>query len=205
LIIAYRDRYADYPLLPWLHSTEPCEHFFGVIRQLKKDFSYADLLHLEPKIRTLLLGDFGNLTVKEKANQTSSSYHHTYFKTDDLDQAALLRYPSDKDIATASASAFAEIEQLCLQVGIDARRMLQLYEPPAPAPAKIKAPATSSSREPQTLLEILALYRDASFKWSKDEDEFESVELGLVAESVEKSLLMCVILFDVELYSNDLL
>jgi hypothetical protein len=50
LIVVYRKFYPDYPLLPWLHSTEPCEHFFGVLHVLKKDFSYADVLYLQPKL-----------------------------------------------------------------------------------------------------------------------------------------------------------
>lgn len=43
LIIIYRQHYSRYPLLPWLHSTEPCEHVFGVIWQIKKDFTFADM------------------------------------------------------------------------------------------------------------------------------------------------------------------
>jgi len=39
LIIAHRDCYSDYPLLPWEHGTEALEHVFGIARQLVPDFT----------------------------------------------------------------------------------------------------------------------------------------------------------------------
>uniref|UniRef100_U9SND4 Uncharacterized protein n=1 Tax=Rhizophagus irregularis (strain DAOM 181602 / DAOM 197198 / MUCL 43194) TaxID=747089 RepID=U9SND4_RHIID len=39
LIIAHRDYYSDYPLLPWEHGTEALEHVFGIARQLVPDFT----------------------------------------------------------------------------------------------------------------------------------------------------------------------
>lgn len=68
LIVTYRKYFPEYPLLPWLHSTEPCEHLFGTLRLLKKDFNYSDVLYLEAKLRTLLLGIFGDLSLDEQAN-----------------------------------------------------------------------------------------------------------------------------------------
>ncbi|KII84101.1 hypothetical protein PLICRDRAFT_65980, partial [Plicaturopsis crispa FD-325 SS-3] len=124
LIVVYRQYFPMYPLLPWLHSTETCEHIFGILRQLKKDFSYTDMLYLEPKLQALLLGAFANLSFEEKANQTASGYHHTYFRAPDLDTAALMEWPTDVDLAKASAAAFEEVEQLLAAVGIDAHAML---------------------------------------------------------------------------------
>lgn len=49
LVILYRKHYPAYPLLLWLHSTEGVEHVFGLLRQLKKDFSYIDMLYFEAK------------------------------------------------------------------------------------------------------------------------------------------------------------
>ncbi|KAJ7832150.1 hypothetical protein B0H14DRAFT_3712707 [Mycena olivaceomarginata] len=83
LMIAYRNYYPTYPLLPWLHSTEVCEHLFGMLRQLKKDFTYSDVLQLERKLRVLQMGAFGNLTAKQQANETAAGYHHTYFNAND--------------------------------------------------------------------------------------------------------------------------
>ncbi|KAF7306358.1 ULP-PROTEASE domain-containing protein [Mycena indigotica] len=49
LIVVHRKFFPLFPLLPWFHSTEPCEHYFGLLRQLKIDFAYIDVLHLERK------------------------------------------------------------------------------------------------------------------------------------------------------------
>ena len=39
------------PLLPWLHSSETCEHVFGEARQIVKDFTYLNLIYMIPKLR----------------------------------------------------------------------------------------------------------------------------------------------------------
>ncbi|KAJ6594796.1 hypothetical protein B0H19DRAFT_1284500 [Mycena capillaripes] len=166
---------------------EACEHLFGMLRQLKKDFSYADVLYLERKLRTLQLGAFGGLSADEQANQVSAGYHHTYFKADDLDTATLMQYPSDADITAASEYGFAEAAQLLKLAGIDAEAMLRDYTDPTPVVLKhvVSAP---KSRPPRTLLELLALYQNVPLKTSKDERTFESCELALAAESLDKSL-----------------
>jgi len=191
LILAYRTWYPTYPLLPWLHSTEPCEHLFGLLRQLKRDFNYSDMLYLEPKLRVLMLGEFGNLTTEQKANETASGYHHTYFKADDLDLEALFQYPTDQDLSDASKIAFEEAGQLLASVGINAPAMLKAYKPPTPTPPK-KPIITTVPRQPQTMLELLALYDGTSFKTTKDEDEYEACEMAVAAEALDKSLAMFV-------------
>ncbi|KAH7917065.1 hypothetical protein BV22DRAFT_1027022, partial [Leucogyrophana mollusca] len=132
LIIAYRKYYPTYPLLPWLHSTEPCKHIFGLLRQLKKDFNYADMLYLEPKLTALMMGAFWYLSPEERANQTAAGYHHTYFHAPDLDLAALIRWPSDAQLEIASNEAFMEAEQLLAAIGIDGRQMMAQYHAPLP-------------------------------------------------------------------------
>jgi hypothetical protein len=92
LIISHRQFYSNYPLLPWLHSTEVCEHIFGILRKLKAKFSLVDLLFM-PKVRVLLLGEFGDLLPEQKANETAAGYHHTYFQTDDIDLKVLMVWP----------------------------------------------------------------------------------------------------------------
>ncbi|KAL1939191.1 hypothetical protein VTO73DRAFT_10232 [Trametes versicolor] len=46
LIMIHRDYSAWHtvtlPLLPWLHSTEPCKHVFGEARQIVKDFAFLN-------------------------------------------------------------------------------------------------------------------------------------------------------------------
>jgi hypothetical protein len=38
------------PLCTWIHESEPCEHFFGLSRQLRNDFTFGDLVQNIPKI-----------------------------------------------------------------------------------------------------------------------------------------------------------
>ncbi|KAK6987806.1 hypothetical protein R3P38DRAFT_2574251 [Favolaschia claudopus] len=191
LIIVYRQYFPTYPLLPWLHSTEVCEHLFGMLRQLKKDFNYTDVLNFERKLRAMMLGAFGNLSPDEQANQTSAGYHHTYFTADDLDMAELLRYPTEGEIAEASDRAYAEAEQLLTHLGINADVVLKDYVDPVfdaiTAPSRT---LSHRSRPPQNFAELLALYQPVPFKSSKDEEVFEACELALVSESLDQSLKM---------------
>ncbi|KAI0054490.1 hypothetical protein BV25DRAFT_1922630 [Artomyces pyxidatus] len=185
LMVVYRQYYPMYPLLPWLHSTETCEHIFGMLRQLKEDFNYADMLYLEPKLRTLMLGAFENLTAEEKANQTAAGYHHTYFHAPDLDMATLMQWPSDVDLQTGSKDAFTEAEQLLAAVGIDARVMLASYRPPDVA--KTVGLSKRRPEQPRTLADLLALY-SATLVPTQVEDQAETCEMALVAEDVDKTL-----------------
>ncbi|KAH7918146.1 hypothetical protein BV22DRAFT_1108436 [Leucogyrophana mollusca] len=187
LIIAYRKYYPTYPLLPWLHSTEPCKHIFGLLRQLEKDFNYADMLYLEPKLTALMMGAFQYLSPEEGANQTAAGYHHTYFHAPDLDLAALLKWPSDAQLEIASNEAYMEAEQLLAAVGVDGRQMMALYR--APLLPKTRGMPTTQSRQPKTLHNLLQLYADASLS-AAIEDEVETYEMALVAEDVDNTLKM---------------
>ncbi|KAJ7106133.1 hypothetical protein C8R43DRAFT_906259, partial [Mycena crocata] len=198
LIVAYRRYYPTYPLLPWLHGTEACEHLFGMLRQLKKDFTYADVLHLERKLRVLMMGAFGNLTPEEQTNQTTSGYHHTYFKADDLDLATLMQYPTDQELADASKYGLAEASQLLKVLGVNTELMLRDYkdpDPPTPAPYACDAPPNPQHRGPKTFLEVLALYENVQLKSTKDDEVFEACEMAIAADSVDKSIAMYINLF----------
>lgn len=72
------------------------------MQQIKKDFTFADMLNVHAKLQALLLGASGGLSAEEQANQTAAGYHHTYFKADDLDLKELLRYPFDEELANAA-------------------------------------------------------------------------------------------------------
>ena len=50
MIIAYRDYCPTVPLCTWIHGYEPCEHFFGLSRQLRNDFTFGNLIKLVLKI-----------------------------------------------------------------------------------------------------------------------------------------------------------
>lgn len=183
LIVVYRKYYPDYPLLPWLHSTEPCEHFFGILRQLKKDFNYSDALYLETKLRTLLLGAFGDLSPQEQVNQTAAGYHHTYFHAQDLNISALMEWPSDEDLQNASKSAWDEAEQLLSVLGIDATSMLSTYKPPVPSK---KANVPKPLYQPRTFHDLMTLYTDFPMT-SKVEDSVETIEMAIVANDIDQT------------------
>ena len=186
LIIVYRKYYPRYPFLPWLHPTEACEHVFGVLRQIKKDFTFNDFLSAQPKLQALLLGAFGDLSTEEQANQTTAGYHHTYFTADDLDLKELLRYPSDQDLADASDATFKEAEQLLSSIRINAQQMMKTYVHPEKT-YKSKPPP-SSSRGPQTLEQVLALYVSPAASKAIDKAEAHNHEMALVAENIDRSL-----------------
>lgn len=50
LVKAHQEYYSKIPLIPWMHGTEPCEHFFGIARQINADFDFAEILQMVPKI-----------------------------------------------------------------------------------------------------------------------------------------------------------
>ena len=135
------------------------------------------------------MGAFQDLTAEEQSNQTAAGYHHTYFRTDDLNLGNLMRYPTDSEFAAASRHAFHEAEQLLGALGIDAKTMLAAYVELAPSVTKKNKP-TPNSQPPRTLHQLLKLYDSVSFKLPSDEDEFETLQLAIAAEDVEKSLAM---------------
>jgi hypothetical protein len=51
LIYIHRDHTDGvFPLLPWLHSSEACEHVFGESRRIVKDFTMLDFLYMISKL-----------------------------------------------------------------------------------------------------------------------------------------------------------
>ncbi|KAJ6580890.1 hypothetical protein B0H19DRAFT_1112801 [Mycena capillaripes] len=185
LMIAYRTYYPMYPLLPWLHSTEVCEHLFGMLRQLKKDFTYSDVLQLERKLRILQMGAFGNLTPERQANETAAGYHHTYFKADDVDILTLWQFPTDQELKDASQYGLAEAVQLLKLLGVDAKAMLRDYKDPEPM--STRPVNTPKSRPPNTIIELLTLYERVPLKSSRDDEVFEACEMAIAADSVDQS------------------
>lgn len=50
LIISHREHYPSFPLMPWKHGTEACEHIFGWMRVLLPNFTVLDAREMMPKI-----------------------------------------------------------------------------------------------------------------------------------------------------------
>lgn len=140
LIVSYRDFYPSYPLLPWLHSTECCEHIFGIARYIKEDFSIGDFMQILPKLVCLIQGDFGNLSPQEQANKTAAGYHHTYFKSDDVDLNDMHHWPSDEDLQLAASAATNDVIDLMALLGIDARSLQPKSSSPDASPSPQATP-----------------------------------------------------------------
>jgi hypothetical protein len=187
LIIVYRKWYSAFPFLPWLHSTEICEHLFGMLRQLKKDFNYSDMLYLEPKLRTLMLGSFGNLSFQAQANATAAGYYHSCSDVAGLDIPSLMSYPSDREIGDASDAAFEEAALLLAAVGINAKDML--LRDIRLAQAKSKSKVTKQSPRPTTLYELTMLHQHSPAS-IETEDKVDTVSMAIIADRVDKTLSM---------------
>jgi hypothetical protein len=103
LVIVYRDHLGDeiYPLMPWLHSSETCEHLFAECRKLIKDFTFLDFLYMIPRL-TILIRMAVKLGHTTSPNARASGYAHTYFDPEDMNTKVLLEFPTDAEIETAA-------------------------------------------------------------------------------------------------------
>ncbi|KAH9841944.1 uncharacterized protein C8Q71DRAFT_885445 [Rhodofomes roseus] len=134
LIFVYRDHTGSqpFPLLPWLHSSEACEHVFGECRKLLKDFTYLDFLFMVPRVSVLLRTA---MTFKQTTNAKAraSGYAHTYFDTAGADLARLAVFPTDAEISEAAQQAWSEATSLWNYLDIapaDVLRPLSAAQPP---------------------------------------------------------------------------
>ncbi|RIA99983.1 hypothetical protein C2G38_2236202 [Gigaspora rosea] len=103
LIISYRDFYNSYPLLPWLHGSEGCEHFFGLCRQINNEFTFSDLLYMVPKV-SYMYKAYMNGTLNEVIkDKTSGVGYITYYNTGTLAEMIniLRQWPSNEDLLCA--------------------------------------------------------------------------------------------------------
>lgn len=119
LMIIHRDYLDDdsYPLLPWLHSSEPCEHSFGCARTIVPDFTHADFLHMVPKIGVFHKATI-NADTSADANKTASGYHITCHDHRGINLALLSSFPNDPEIAQISKAAYNEAEALWIVLGV---------------------------------------------------------------------------------------
>lgn len=126
LIIIHRDHVSMLsPLLPWLHSSETCEHVFGEARQIVKDFTYLDLIYMIPKLRIKIREAVLRAT-SSNPKARAAGYNHTYFEHTDVDMLALSTFPSDPEIQTIAQEASEEVTSLVALLGIVRK---QLYRP----------------------------------------------------------------------------
>ena len=116
LVIIHRDHVTG-PLLPWLHSSEACEHVFGSARQIVKDFTFLDFVYMIPKLRiklheSILCGKSSD------AKSRATGYNHTYYDNEGLDLQALSYYPTDDEISNIAVEAVEEADSLFILLGV---------------------------------------------------------------------------------------
>ncbi|KAJ7258598.1 hypothetical protein C8J57DRAFT_1644546, partial [Mycena rebaudengoi] len=118
LIYIHRD-YTDgvFPLLPWLHSSEACEHIFGESRRIVKDFTMLDFLYMIPKLRAKLHAAVV-LAKSSQAKARASGYSHTYFDNAGINLLALSTFPSDIEITDIAIEAAEESDSLIALLGL---------------------------------------------------------------------------------------
>ncbi len=120
LITIHRDFVPEiFPLLPWLHSTEACEHLFGMARQITQEFTMMDFVHMLPKLavkvrEATLRGRQASSDMKAQA----AGYNHTYLDSHDIDLFALASFPSVTHIQGIAAEAAEEASSLIALLGI---------------------------------------------------------------------------------------
>ena len=125
LVYIYRDHIGEsktIPFIPWLHSTEVCEHVFGVARQIIKDFTAFDFFQMIPKLRVQLRRGMSH-DASHNSKARASGYAHTYMDTKGMDIRALCTFPSDEDIAINAEQAACESESLIALLGVSVEQL----------------------------------------------------------------------------------
>ncbi|KAH6870856.1 hypothetical protein BKA70DRAFT_1578587 [Coprinopsis sp. MPI-PUGE-AT-0042] len=120
-----------YPLLPWLHSTEPCEHLFGEARRIVKDFTFRDFIFMIPKLRLRVrrtMFHFRGINAKTRA----VGYVHTYYDMSKLNPVNLMTFPTDEEIVELSEAAAAQCDSLFNILGVSPSRLRSLQQPLQP-------------------------------------------------------------------------
>ncbi|KAG7096508.1 hypothetical protein E1B28_003937 [Marasmius oreades] len=113
LQIIHRDHLEEnFPLLPWMHGTEMCEHIFGFMRQLIPDFTMLDILRAVPKLAVRLRAACAIQNKSADFRRTAAGYSHTYFSSDSANLNRLSDFPTDEELTTAAKTAWSEAVSL---------------------------------------------------------------------------------------------
>jgi hypothetical protein len=113
LILTYRDQYSHLPLMPWLHSTEMNEHFFGVGRGILLAFYFVQFLQMVWKIILFMTSDITRVKInQESASVKKAGYHIFWTDTRGLDIENLCTYPSNAECDSTISTAYAESASL---------------------------------------------------------------------------------------------
>ncbi|KAJ7834395.1 hypothetical protein B0H13DRAFT_2426922 [Mycena leptocephala] len=139
LLYTHRDHAGGFfPLLPWLHSSEACEHVFGEARRIVKDFSMLNLLYMIPKLKVKLRSAV--LRAKSANGKAcAAGYAHTYFDKTGIDIIALTTFPTDEEIPDIAHQAAEESDSLIALCGLGPSQMRSAAARMAPILPSINA------------------------------------------------------------------
>ena len=119
LVYVYRDHFEGrHPLLPWLHSTEICEHVFAECRKLIKDFTHLNFLFMNVRLHTLLRASLA-LARGTDPKARANGYSHAYLDPETTQVESLAVFPSDEEIERLTSQAWDEAVALLSHVGIE--------------------------------------------------------------------------------------
>ncbi|KZP19765.1 hypothetical protein FIBSPDRAFT_790399, partial [Athelia psychrophila] len=117
LIVVYRDFSGGvFPLLPWLLSTEACEHIFGLCRQIQKDFTELDWNYMVSKLHIRLREHFLFKDFSDGKGR-AGGYDHTYTDSRGVDLSSLAIFPSNAEIADRMEIGYAEAHSIWTLLG----------------------------------------------------------------------------------------
>jgi hypothetical protein len=117
LVCSYRDHGDIEPLLPWLHSTEICEHIFAELRKIIKDFTALDFIYLVAGVEAMLRASMDS-SDPINARARAEGYAHTWCEQRGIDLAVLSDFPSHDRIVEAARVAYVESTSLWNALGV---------------------------------------------------------------------------------------
>lgn len=132
-----------YPLLPWLHSSETCEHVFGECRKILKDFTYLDFLYMVPRLHILIreVVKFGH---SSDPKARAAGYAHTYYDAEHANLATLAIFPTDKEIENAAKAAWEEADGLFTTLGVSPLDFMHSSNPTPDSSRSVGLPSIGS-------------------------------------------------------------
>ncbi|TBU21591.1 hypothetical protein BD311DRAFT_743520 [Dichomitus squalens] len=118
LLIVHRDHLdARYPFIPWLHSTEVCEHVFGECRKLRKDFTHLDFIYMQPRLSLLVRAACRSRTTNDP-RATAGGYAHSVYDPEKANLPLLSVFPTDAEIRQAAVDGWDEAGNLWALLGV---------------------------------------------------------------------------------------
>ncbi|KAB5591529.1 hypothetical protein CTheo_5036 [Ceratobasidium theobromae] len=212
LIYVYRDYVSPAcPLLPWLHSTEACEHMFAELRKLVKDFTYLDAVHSFPKLRIRLHASYSTskpVNSREYAQvdpyqKKAHGYQHTCMDNNSLDLPMLCLFPTSAEMTRLTRVAHCEAAALGNVIG------MQTYHPsevPQDNPAVTSTDSNHSLPEPnenfkhpaldkavsasEALHELIAITESCDFPTDDISNQRDNIIYAYSALQVERTMMI---------------